>query len=222
MSQRLNDYFASEATEYLEQLERLLALPGIPDSDLLLRLSTGVRGSAKMAGADTVASVAERLEDAVRSITSSNISWSEEFRDLSRRTVTDLKVLVRALNRWGAEEERRVRDAIGRWEELDGENEAEDSEIVSISTLFYDDAGPHLLEEEHAGEQAEPAEEGEIVSIDTLLLRGQAAVREALALRAELERAIAGEDAGVRPVREILEELFELLELGLSREPPEV
>ena len=234
MSQRLNDYFASEATEYLDQLERLLALPGPPDADQLLRLATGVRGSAQMAGAETVAGVAERLEDAARSIVSANLSWSEELRELSRQTVGDLKLLVRALNRWGHEEERRVRDAITRWEGIDEvAGAAAAVAVLPVSDLFYDDGGPHVIEqgarpgdtvsvaEVRPDGGARPDEPVSTVSVDRLLFRGEAALREALSLRPEIDRSLRGDGGSRRPLDEILAEVFDLIELGLSPEPPE-
>jgi len=226
MSDRLNAYFASEAAEYLDQLERLLAAPGVPDPDQFLRLSTGVRGSAQMAGATTVASVAERLEDAVRSIISSNIAWSEEIRELSRQTVDDLKLLVRAFNRWGHSEEHRVREALQRWEEVEPDRAAALDEVVPIQSLFHDDEGPHVLSAEEEGSAAGRMEGGSadaVVDIGTLLFRGEAALREALSLRAELEEAIVGDAAEeTRPPLEIVAEVFDLIELGLSPERPEV
>ena len=113
MSQRLSDYLTQETTDYLEQLDRLLMAPGAPDPGSLLRLARGVRGSAQMAGVETIAAVAERLEDAGRSVLSNTIIWSEDTRQLAIHTVRDLKVLVRALNRWGPAEEASSRRTSG-------------------------------------------------------------------------------------------------------------
>ena len=204
MSQRLSDYLTQETTDYLEQLDRLLMAPGAPDPESLLRLARGVRGSAQMAGIDTIAAVAERLEDAGRSVLSNTIIWTEETRQLAIHTVRDLKVLVRALNRWGPEEEARVRAAILRWDEMEG---ADPDEVVPISSLFYDDAGPHEI-------PPAQAEGAEAVPVDMLFLRGEAALREALRLRPEIEALLP---AGVPLELHLkLAELFDLLELGLS------
>jgi HPt (histidine-containing phosphotransfer) domain-containing protein len=205
MSQRLSDYLTQETTDYLEQLDRLLMAPGAPDPESLLRLARGVRGSAQMAGIETIAAVAERLEDAGRSVLSNTIIWSEETRQLAIHTVRDLKILVRALNRWGPEEEARVRAAILRWDEKEG---ADASEVVPISSLFYDDAGPHVVAE--AGQP----ESAEAVPIDMLFLRGEAALREAMRLRPEIEALLP---AGVPLELHLkLAELFDLVELGIS------
>jgi HPt (histidine-containing phosphotransfer) domain-containing protein len=194
VTQRLSEYLTRETTDYLEQLEQLLASSGAPDPESLLRLARGVRGSAEMAGMETIGSVAERLEDAARSVLSNTIVWSEEIRQLASQTVGDLKILVRALNRWGPGEEARVRAAILRWDEA----EMADGEVVPISSLFYDDEGPHVLDE--------------VVPIGTLLFTGEAALREALRLRPELERLTA---AGPGPELDLLlAELFDLIEAG--------
>jgi chemotaxis protein histidine kinase CheA len=217
MSQRLNEYFVQEATEYLEQLERLLALPHEqPDPEHLVRLARGVRGSAQMAGAETVASVAERLEDAARSVASHTIVWTAEVRELVLQTARDLKILVRALNRWGPDEEARVRQALERWDEhADGEPGsgarrlaavAGAAKIVAIDALFFDDEGPHVLSGPTGGTEA-------AVPIESLLLRGAAAARAALALRPRLEQAAA--QAAGEELRALHEELFDLLALSL-------
>lgn len=198
MSERLSEYLMHESGDYLAQLETLLAQPGVPDAGELLRLARGVRGSAQMAGAETIASVAERLEDAARSVVSRHVVWSEEVRQIAAQTVRDLQILGRALNRWGPSEEARVRTAIERWDDLENEGGA----AVPIASLFHDDDGPHVL-------SASPPEEG-FVPVETLLLRGDAALREALALRAGVEGALHRPDE----LRPLLQELFDLIRLG--------
>lgn len=57
-----------------------------------------------------------------------------------------------------------------------------------------------------------PAPELELVEMESLLYRGEDALRRALELRSELEEAVA-EDARARA---LLEEVFDLIELGLA------
>jgi HPt (histidine-containing phosphotransfer) domain-containing protein len=209
MSQRLSDYLARETTDYLDQLDALLAAPAAPEPESLLRLAHGVRGSAQMAGFDTIAGVAERLEDAARSVLSHHVSWSGEIRALAIQTVRDLKLLVRAVNRWGPQEEARVRAALERWDELE---HGDDEGVVPIASLFHDDDGPHVV----AG--ATVAAGDAVVPIESLLLRGEGALREALRLRPELERLLRD----VPPdAASLLSELFELIELALPDPSPE-
>ena len=209
MSQRLSDYLARETNDYLDQLDQLLGSPSAPDPESLLRLARGVRGSAQMAGLDTIAGVAERLEDAGRSVLSNTIVWSADVRNLAVQTVRDLKILVRAVNRWGPEEEARVRAALVRWDELESGDE---EEVVPITSLFYDDGGPHVVSGAEGGAVVDA-----VVPIESLLFRGESALREALRLRAELERTLHERPEEAEP---LLAEIFDLVQLGLSSGTP--
>ncbi len=202
MTERLSEYFAHESSDYLDQLEALLAEPGAPDPQEMLRLARGVRGSAQMGGADTIASVAERIEDAVRSVTSNGVRWTEEVRELAMQTVQDIKILMRALNRWGPAEEARVRVAIERWDDLAPDSGAA---VPSIATFFHDDAGPHVI--------SEPELPDDVVRIESLLLRGDSARTEALALRPALESALRA-SVGSSELESLLDELFDLVRLS--------
>lgn len=120
----MNDYFTAEARRHLAEMDDLLdsgTAEAVPE---LLRLARAFRGSAHMAGAETVERVAERLEHAATAVLEGQVAWSGEIRELARQTVGDLRVLLRALNRWGAQEEQRVREAIDRWDDLRGETDA--------------------------------------------------------------------------------------------------
>lgn len=235
MSQRVNEYFANEASEYIDQLERLLAVPGVPDPDHLFRVVTGVRGSAQMAHAESVARVAERLEDAARSIVLRDITWSEELRGLARQTVDDLKLLVRALHHWGPDEDSRAVAAIERWDEhgkRDAPAPEPGSRVVPIESLLQDDADPGAPPEGDATAATAPepeggtasavtsANHGQVVPIESLLFSSDAALREALALRPHFDAIARGDAVSERPTAELVQELFDLLELGLG-EPTE-
>jgi chemotaxis protein histidine kinase CheA len=237
LSERLDQYFVFEANDYLDQLQTLLSAPGRPDLDQFLRLCMGVRGSAQMAGAESVAVVAERLESGVRSVQGNHVVWSEEIRTLSLQTVADLKVLVRASSRWGQREEGRVRDAIERWdavepaphesesrnrvfeeepsgEEPDSRHRAFLSPEVDVESLFYDDGGPHVLTSNHEDDMNQPTVAGvpSPVPIESLLLDRDGALREALAMRDELERTMRGVPGAELELASSMRELFELLE----------
>lgn len=202
MTERLSEYFAHESSEYLEQLDRLLAEPGIPDPEEMLRLARGVRGSAQMAGVDAIAKIAERVEDAVGSVISRGVVWTDEIRELVAQTVRDIEVLIRSLHRWGPAEEALVHAAIGRW---DHHSTGEAATVVPIASLFYDDTGPHVL--------SEPDLPDDVVPIESLLLRGDAALREALSLRPSIESAARSRD-GTSELDSLVRELFDLIGLA--------
>jgi chemotaxis protein histidine kinase CheA len=229
MSQRLSDYFAVEAAEYLVRLARLLAQPDGTDLPELVRLARAIRGGAQLAELEPIARVAERLETAGRRTVSGDLAWTEAMRALSLLTVADLQQLVDTLGRWGPEEEDRATRAVRRWDEplsaaavpVPGGAD----EPIPISALFHDDDGPHLLfaparpalAARPGGERpAEPA--SDVVPIERLLLRGAAALEEALALRPRLEEALGAAGTADPAVAALLEEVFDLVRLGLEGE----
>ncbi|HEY8469048.1 MAG TPA: Hpt domain-containing protein [Longimicrobiales bacterium] len=62
------------------------------------------------------------------------------------------------------------------------------------------------------GRTPEPAPAADVVPIEDLLYRGEAALRRALELRPAIERAVGADPAA----REVVEELFDLIRLGLQ------
>ena len=116
MSQPLSDYFAQEAGDFLDELDDALASPGTPDAARLFRLARGVRGSAQIAGAEGVARVAERLEDAARSLRDGALSWDSAMADRVRATAGDLRRLVAAYSADGVGDEGLGAAALARWE----------------------------------------------------------------------------------------------------------
>ncbi|HYW05771.1 MAG TPA: Hpt domain-containing protein, partial [Longimicrobium sp.] len=86
MSQPLSEYFAREAGDFLDELDTLVAAPDAPDAERFFRVARGVRGSAQLAGAEGVARVAERLEDAARSVRDGVLPWDDEVRGRVRAT----------------------------------------------------------------------------------------------------------------------------------------
>lgn len=115
MSQRLSDYFALEAGEYLDQMDVVLSQPGTPDLERLLRLVRGIRGSAHLAQQESISSVADRMGNAVRAVAEGAAEWNEDLRARAVRTLDDLRVLVRATRSWGSAEDTRVAAALERW-----------------------------------------------------------------------------------------------------------
>jgi HPt (histidine-containing phosphotransfer) domain-containing protein len=97
-----------------------------------------------------------------------------------------------------------------------------DADVVPISALFFDDAGPHILSPGTApasGGPAPPAAaqgDDDVVPIESLLLRGPRALEAALQLRPEIERLLAAGGVPGAELREKLDELWDLVELGRS------
>lgn len=186
MSQRLNDFLAREAGDYLERVSRLLTGSAVPDANELLRLARGVRGSAQMAGAGEVAGLAERLEREARTLAAGGAEWTEEARERCLRLAAELEGLLHA---------------------ADG--------VIPISDLFYDDELPQLgseRPESGTGAPGTAADAADVVPIEELLYSGGSALGAAAALKPSLEAAVAAGDRD-RSVA-LLEELFDLIDLA--------
>lgn len=115
MPQPLSEYFALEASDFLNQLDALVAAGGAVDAARLVRLARGVRGSAQVAGAADFAAAAERFEEGARAIRDGALAWDEEVRQRVVRTVDDLRVLLRAPENWGVDERARADAVRARW-----------------------------------------------------------------------------------------------------------
>lgn len=220
MSRRLNDYFAEEAADYLRQMAGLLASPVAADPLRVLRLATGVRGSTQMAGANEVADLAGRLEAWARDILDGKLDWADESRELARRTVQEMQTLVQHLDEWTDREAERTRAVAGSWDEPGASPAAYagSADVVPIEALFYDDEGPHIIEPSTlAGERATIP----TVPIERLLYRGHGALEAALALRTSIDEALGASSDPAR-LSDLLDEVFDLIDLGLTEESPEV
>lgn len=213
MSDRVNAYFAKEALEYLDELDALLAGSLTPPADHFFRLTTGVRGSAQMAEVDSVGPLAEALEDVARGLAAGSVRWSEELHSLSVGAVHDLKEMIGALVHASPPSDE-LRDATEGRMKPDVSGPA--GRAIPISELFYDDEGPHILESDRA-----PADGGAagVVPIGELLFAGESALREAMALRPRIEEAARQGHTAHLDI--LLEELFDLVELGMGSDPNE-
>ena len=104
------DFFVLEASEYLEQLDSMLARGGTtgPDADALQRVARALRGSATMAKLSSFADVAGALERVGRAMRDGALHWGPALSSTVVSTVDELKSLVRAARQWSAAEDRRA------------------------------------------------------------------------------------------------------------------
>ena len=208
MAQPLSEYFALEAGEFLDQMDALLAGSERPDPVRFFRLARGVRGSAQLAGAEPIARVAERLEDAGRALRDGVLQWTPEVRDRARRTADDLRTLVERHAQWGPGDDARAAEAAERWADV-GTGRRRSDAPASGDQLFS------FVRREIQGVVAE---------MDRVLaeLAAQPALREplrAVLRRMRPVRGVAGMES-LAPVLEVLEGIEDAAHEVLSRSAP--
>jgi len=106
------DFFILEASEYVEQLDGVLARASAtgsgPDTEAIVRNARALRGSATMAKLTPFAELASALERVGRSLREGGLAWSAALAGTLVATVDDLKILIRAVRSWTAGDDQRA------------------------------------------------------------------------------------------------------------------
>ena len=145
---RLLDFFTLEAGEYLTRLESFATRPSMQPADAtqFAAAARGLRGSATMAKASGLARLATSVERIASGVMQGAISWDPELQRSMVGSIEDLKLLVRSVRQWGAEQDARVEESVGRLARYaPAREERRDELIIPISQLFYNDDGPHIV-----------------------------------------------------------------------------
>ena len=114
------DFFILEASEYIEQMDALVAQAGqgAPNPDEMMRHARALRGSAMMARMPALSELAGGLERAGRALRDGLLMWEPGFHGVVTSAIDDLKLLLRAVRTWGAAEDQRAQTRIAelaRW-----------------------------------------------------------------------------------------------------------
>lgn len=117
---RLTEFFAMEATEYLERLDAMASGNAVPDTEEFVRLARALRGSALMAGQHAIAQAAGAFEGLARSVREKRRHWDEATRQLAVRAVDDFKILVRSVADWTEAAESRAHDLTAELQHVSG------------------------------------------------------------------------------------------------------
>jgi chemotaxis protein histidine kinase CheA len=106
----LLDFFTLEAGEYLERLDGLVtsAGTGAPALDDLLTETRALRGSATMARQMPIAEVAAAFERTGQALREGRLVWDLALRGVIISAINDLKILVRHVRQWSADDETRA------------------------------------------------------------------------------------------------------------------
>ena len=116
----LLEFFVLEASEYIEQLDGLLAAGSGsgPNGEEFSRYARALRGSATMARQGALAELAGGVERVGRALRDATLMWEPGVAGVLTSSVDDLKILVRGVRTWGESEEQRAQTRIAelaRW-----------------------------------------------------------------------------------------------------------
>jgi chemotaxis protein histidine kinase CheA len=145
---RLLDFFSLEATEYLARLEAMANKHGMQSSEAtqFAAAARGLRGSATMAKAGELARLAASVERIASGVVQGATTWDPEVQRAVVGAVEDLKLLVRSVRTWGAEQDARVHESLRRLARYGPTREERTEDvIVPVSQLFYNDDGQHVV-----------------------------------------------------------------------------
>jgi chemotaxis protein histidine kinase CheA len=144
------DFFALEASEYLERLDGLLADAGgrRPDPEPFVRNARALRGAATMARHGALAELASALEAVSLGLRDGSLSWTATASDAVTAAVDGYRLLLRQVREWT---DGHAATAVARAAELRdlvaaSASPARSNTIIPIARLFHDDAGPHVVE----------------------------------------------------------------------------
>jgi chemotaxis protein histidine kinase CheA len=145
---RLLDFFTLEAGEYLTRLESLAARQSMEaaDANQFVAAARGLRGSATMAKAGGLARLATTVERIASGVVQGAITWDPELQRSVVGGIEDLKLLVRSVREWGAEQDARVDESLRRLARYaPAREERNEDVIVPISQLFFNDDEQHIV-----------------------------------------------------------------------------
>jgi hypothetical protein len=99
-----------------------------------------------MAKADGVSKLATSVERIAAGVVQGAISWEPELQRSAVGAIEDLKLLVRSVRDWGAEQDALVEESVRRLARYaPAREERREDQIVPISQLFYNDDGQHIV-----------------------------------------------------------------------------
>jgi chemotaxis protein histidine kinase CheA len=105
------DFFILEASEYVEQLDGLLARASATsapvDAEALGRNARALRGSATMAKLTPFAELALSLERIGRGLREGAVAWSPALSGALVAAIDDLKILIRSVRTWSPADDQR-------------------------------------------------------------------------------------------------------------------
>ena len=110
----LMEFFILEASDYVEQLDGVLARADRdgPDITELIKFARMLRGSSTMARQSVLAELAGAIERVARAVRDGALAWDRAVQGALVAAIDDLKILIRALRAWTPAEDHRARTRI--------------------------------------------------------------------------------------------------------------
>ncbi len=146
---RLLDFFILEAGDYLTRLETFATQKGLKPSEAMqfAAAARGLRGSATMAKMSGVSKLASTVERIAGGVVRGATAWEPEVQRAVIGAIEDLKLVVRGVRTWSAEQDARVEESLSRIARFaPATAEKADDVIFPISQLFFNDGGQHILQ----------------------------------------------------------------------------
>ncbi len=152
--ERLFDYFTLEANEQLAILEEEASRDTLPDVGRFIAAARRLTQSAQMARLTSLAEIAGGIEKIAHDVVRKNVRWSSELRAAVLGGLAELRVSVARVKELDEGDYIRLRRHSREVMTFTRE-EVPSATLIPISTLFFDDAGPHIIRLAHS-EPAEP------------------------------------------------------------------
>lgn len=109
----LLQFFLSEAADYLDALDQLVANPSSPpDATGFVATTRALRGSATMARATRIADVAFAMEQLANALREGELQWSAAIGTTLHEVVTELRMLIRDVHAWSESDDHRAAQCI--------------------------------------------------------------------------------------------------------------
>ncbi|HEX2450605.1 MAG TPA: hypothetical protein VHJ69_05670, partial [Gemmatimonadales bacterium] len=127
-------FFALEAGECLDRLDRIFATPQGPPPEEIIRTARALRGSALMANLLPLARAAAGFESLGRVLRDRKRGWDVATREQATQAIEEFRVLVRRVPEWQETDAARAARVAGFLESLAGQGPIEAARLRSVPT----------------------------------------------------------------------------------------
>jgi hypothetical protein len=126
-------FFALEAGECLDRLERIFSTPQGPLPEELIRTARALRGSALMANQPPLARAAAGFESLARALRDRKRTWDAATREQASQSIEEFRLLVRRVPEWQEPDASRAARLAAHLESLAGQGPAEAARLRSAA-----------------------------------------------------------------------------------------